>query len=701
MNRLHHLLPLALLAASLAPAPVLAQPGVLDPTFGDGGVTLFDAVEANAIAFQPDGKIVASGHASGDATLFRYTSDGALDPTFGTGGTVTLDLGGPSDYFLDVEVLPTGAILAAGAKFLGVGGDDAVVARFLPDGSLDPAFGTGGLVVEPGTGGTPDAYWFVDVRPDGRIVAGGMSGDFGGAGADVCYAVQYLEDGTRDAAFGTNGVVAALEGAYCLEGALLPDGRYALAVYDPPVFALTAIRLLDNGALDPTFDGDGIAVASGVTGSAGSIEAASNGALTLVAVDSSYHITLVRFTPEGALDPTFGTNGVASHPALGSIRYGWGSVPQSDGKILVAGAAVLQGATIDVFLARVLPDGALDAKFGSGGFTHVDFGQPDLGNDVAWEIGLQPDGRIVVPGTADAGTPSESGFVARFASDQPVAVSAAPVDPPVEVEPGGTFDLTVILANVTAQPQTVQAWTAVTGAAAREPVLGPRTVTLPPGASVTRTLTQEVPANAPAGPYVYHVRAGDFPSGVAASAAFPVMVYRPEAALIPENGTGDWTVRGWDEGRAPAASTSAGLPHASARAEAPPRRTATRTTSRPPLRPGTLAAARSWSGRAAVAPAPAGASAGGGVPAALALHAAQPNPFTAETVLGYDLPAAGRVRLALYDVLGREVAVLVDGEREAGRHAATLDGLALPSGAYVVRLEAGGAVLTQRLTRVH
>jgi hypothetical protein len=88
-----------------------------------------------------------------------------------------------------------------------------------------------------------------------------------------------------------------------------------------------------------------------------------------------------------------------------------------------------------------------------------------------------------------------------------------------------------------------------------------------------------------------------------------------------------------------------------------------------------------------------------GVPApALALHAPAPNPTDGATTLRYDLPAAGRVRLAVYDALGREVAVLVDGERPAGAHEAVLAAGRLAPGVYVVRLAAGRAVETRRLT---
>jgi hypothetical protein len=87
-------------------------------------------------------------------------------------------------------------------------------------------------------------------------------------------------------------------------------------------------------------------------------------------------------------------------------------------------------------------------------------------------------------------------------------------------------------------------------------------------------------------------------------------------------------------------------------------------------------------------------------PSAPTLDAPNPNPSGGAVTLAFALPESGPVRLSVYDVLGREVAVLVDGEVGARRHEAVLNGSRLPSGTYVVRLEAGGAVQTQRVTLV-
>jgi len=74
-----------------------------------------------------------------------------------------------------------------------------------------------------------------------------------------------------------------------------------------------------------------------------------------------------------------------------------------------------------------------------------------------------------------------------------------------------------------------------------------------------------------------------------------------------------------------------------------------------------------------------------------------PNPFNPSTEIRFDLPRAERVRLTVFDVLGKQTALLKNGMVEAGSHAVLFDGAALPSGVYFARLEAGGAVRTQKM----
>ena len=81
------------------------------------------------------------------------------------------------------------------------------------------------------------------------------------------------------------------------------------------------------------------------------------------------------------------------------------------------------------------------------------------------------------------------------------------------------------------------------------------------------------------------------------------------------------------------------------------------------------------------------------VPVTMALRQNYPNPFNPTTSITFELPEASPVRLAVYDLLGREVQVLADGRMTAGRHEVRFEAGALPSGTYLYRLEtATGAV---------
>ena len=77
---------------------------------------------------------------------------------------------------------------------------------------------------------------------------------------------------------------------------------------------------------------------------------------------------------------------------------------------------------------------------------------------------------------------------------------------------------------------------------------------------------------------------------------------------------------------------------------------------------------------------------GNAIPASFALRQNYPNPFNPTTTIGYEIPASGYVNLRVFDVLGREVAVLVDGERQAGTYSVPFDGGHLASGIYYYRL---------------
>jgi len=220
--------------------------GSLDAAFGNGGQVLTQVNPqsgaglndlAHAVTIDPQGRILVAGETGSflmDFAVTRYLPDGSLDPGFGLGGIVVTDLGG-DDRANAVAVQPDGAILVGGSGWVNTGAEEFGLVRYLPDGSLDPSFGNGGVVVTDFRGGD-DRAQTVLLRPDGRIVLAGNIQLGGGCQPVGCERygfglAQYLPDGSPDTAFGTGGRIEpdfiVSSGAYA--AVLLPDGVVALA----------------------------------------------------------------------------------------------------------------------------------------------------------------------------------------------------------------------------------------------------------------------------------------------------------------------------------------------------------------------------------------------------------------------------------------------------------------------------------------
>ncbi len=172
------------------------EAGVPDPTFGVGGVVTtaipppFVGVLANdvarAVVVQPDGRIVAAvGHEWGAfaIALARYDASGALDPTFGDGGVALA--GGPAEGVIanDLVLAPNGRLVVAGhvvnLQLLSL--SSTVLARFMPDGTLDATFGgasghPGLVVINRFESLFPREAGRALLRdPDGRYVVAGLA----------------------------------------------------------------------------------------------------------------------------------------------------------------------------------------------------------------------------------------------------------------------------------------------------------------------------------------------------------------------------------------------------------------------------------------------------------------------------------------------------------------------------------------------
>lgn len=366
--------------------------GALDPTFGTGGkvttsfkgspslASFLAGAYARGIAIQPDGKLVVAGVASiGDLmsvrldyAVARYHADGSLDRAFGVDGTVTTQIEQNIYNVPTLALQPDGKLIVAGEARVG---DKSVFAlvRYLPDGSLDRTFGTGGTVTTDFTAGRSSSFVrAVAVQPDGKLVAAGFHV---ADGRDHFALARYLPDGSPDAAFGRGGTVTAVV-AFGTKGSITPGfvGRGAFAL-----------------ALQP----DGKLIAAGAT----------------EALNGRVVFGLARFLPDGNLDRSFGTDGtVATDFGDGGVAFALALQP--DGKVVAAGATGRGDFAIGKFtLARYLPNGSLDRSFGVDGKVISDFGWSGI-----LALDLQPDGKLVAAGAAEIGD-RRAFALARYLSD--------------------------------------------------------------------------------------------------------------------------------------------------------------------------------------------------------------------------------------------------------------------------------------------
>lgn len=179
---------------------------------GLGVLAVSAGLIASALALQGD-KLVVAGVASGDgnhAAVMRFDADGSLDPTFsGDGRGLYTTLG---DSVTSVQVLPSdgGDLLLTGNRYDAAGIKRQYLARLHPDGSLDASFGQGGVIytdhaVLGEASVTPEGALLVPVgAPDERN------------DAEVLGIARYAADGTLDTAFGSGGIASLTVGDWHL-----------------------------------------------------------------------------------------------------------------------------------------------------------------------------------------------------------------------------------------------------------------------------------------------------------------------------------------------------------------------------------------------------------------------------------------------------------------------------------------------------
>jgi len=353
-----------------------APDGSLDTTFGGSGTArivfnggLLD--EALGVTVQPDDKIVVVGQTRvGTRThmaIARFDAAGTPDTGFGIGGSTTvnpyasLPANSHNHRAYKALIQPDGKILVAGhaglVDAMGTIRNSYAVARLNPDGSLDTSFGGDGSATAS-VGGGGDFAYAIGLQSDGKIVLAGRSAPDGTSTPDLGL-VRFMADGRLDTDYGRGN-----------NGTVLFDAGFGG---------------WDEAADLVVLGDDSVVVA--VQAMAG----------------STFTFTLVHVSSDG----TIGTSSDIVSTPIGPMNdYGRAVALQADGKLVLVGQ--VSSATVNDFgVVRYTPDGALDPSFGTGGIVTVDFfGASDGANDVA----IQPDGKIVVVGVARNGTSNGLGL---------------------------------------------------------------------------------------------------------------------------------------------------------------------------------------------------------------------------------------------------------------------------------------------------
>jgi uncharacterized delta-60 repeat protein len=408
---------LAGLFAFTSSASAKPQLGDLDGSFGAGGVarTSFPGYSvANAVAIDDKGRIVAAGANGRRFALARYKPSGHRDHSFSGDGKVFTPFGDSRAFATDVAVGPRDSIVVAGSECQP--SCEFAVARYRPDGRLDPSFGDDGTVTLgfPGTSSSLASGVAFDSK--GRVLVTGRACPSSGSGCE--FALSRLDrHGKLDPSFGKHGRVltqfenSAGSPANVFANAMAIDsrGRIVLGGFDAiekPALA----RYKPNGALDKNFGRAGTIIERlRHLGEIGAL--AIDGKDRIVAVGDDrqeyWRWALARFGKDGRIDSSFGQNGqVSTVGTRGRTRDVIANALAIDSRnrIVVAG-------TPQFSLIRYKPGGHLDKSFGDRGKVWEDFG-----NGGANGLAIDSRDRPVVAGSGTGGSPAarQQFTVARF-----------------------------------------------------------------------------------------------------------------------------------------------------------------------------------------------------------------------------------------------------------------------------------------------
>jgi uncharacterized delta-60 repeat protein len=333
--------------------------------------------------------------------------NGMLDSSFNSTGIYTFDFGF-HDILNDVKVQSDQKIVVTGVSLNTQFAGELKVLRFLPNGDRDSAFANNGvfsIVLTNETYGIES-----QVRSDGKIVVMGLASKVFGY-LDMLL-LRLNANGTLDSSFGTNGSVVAdfsPRDDYGQAMTLQADGKILVSgsITDTVTFFSTpvVIRYNENGSIDSTFGTNGIASYPAIEGDNELTSIIIQDDKKIVAAGhysnvlggfNDFDIFLMRLDTNGVFDSSFGTGGVVKTSLNGGVDDCFGLSQDKNGDLVVCGFTTLPNLTLDMVLLKYNLSGTLVPTFGTGGV--VTFNNSD--EDVAYDIEIQSDNKIVLGGTS-------------------------------------------------------------------------------------------------------------------------------------------------------------------------------------------------------------------------------------------------------------------------------------------------------------
>lgn len=262
--------------------------GTLDSSFGSGGSQTVIVAPATgdhdqpyALGIQADGKILVAGTAGSQACVVRLLANGSLDTAFDGDGKVMISLGSTYSAIRALALQADGKIVVAGYSYATAGKADFALARYLPDGSLDPSFGAAGIVTTALCPDDDQAYALA-IQDDGRLVVAGYATV---DGMSHCAVARYWNDGRPDTSYhGAGFVIQPLGFARSAATGILvqPNGAtiaagFALREYDYDF----VVARFEGGPEIAVETASGTAVPSGTASSFGTVNVGDSRNLTL------------------------------------------------------------------------------------------------------------------------------------------------------------------------------------------------------------------------------------------------------------------------------------------------------------------------------------------------------------------------------------------------------------------------------------